>query len=272
MAGRIDLHLHTHYSDGLHPPEHIVGLLADAGVTTAAITDHDTIEAWPEANAAAAERGIRLICATELSVYENGQDLHLLAYFLDPESKTLGNLLRGIRDSRLRRLGRIVDRLQLLGMPVDVERIRRRAEQGNVGRVHIARELAENGWVSSYLVAFRDYLGDGGPACVPKETVSLEESFKVILEAGGVPVLAHPGIYRLDGLLEVMVSLGLAGLEVHHPSHDPATVRKLQGLAERWGLEQTGGTDYHGGRDEEWMPGSMDLDEDIVVRLEARRP
>jgi hypothetical protein len=166
----------------------------------------------------------------------------------------------------------MTERLVRLGIPVRLEPVLARSGHGSVGRVHLARELHERGWVRTYGDAFQHYIGDGGPAFRPKRTLSLARSLEEIDAAGGVAVLAHPGVYRLDGLLETMVPLGLKGLEVYHPAHSPEQVKEFERLAERWGLVKTGGTDYHGAREQELTPGSIDLKEDIVDELEAVRP
>lgn len=270
--GRVDLHLHTHCSDGALAPRDLVAMLAQAGVTTAAITDHDTMDGWVEGKAAADQLGIRLIPGTELSVAHGGEDIHVLAYFVDPDAPEFRALLTGIRDDRHRRLEEMVARLVRLGIPAEVGAVRARAGQGSVGRVHLALELHERGWVGSYADAFLHYIGDGGPAFRPKRTPSLRASLRAIGEAGGVAVLAHPGAYVQGGLIEAMVPLGLRGVEVYHPMHGPEMVKALEEIAERWGLVKTGGSDYHGVREQERPPGSFDLGEEIVDALAAARP
>ena len=272
MNGRIDLHLHTLYSDGRLTPTELVQELHRAQVTVAAITDHDTLDAWPEGKAVADELGIRLICATEMSVVHGTQDLHVLAYFVDPEDERFGKVLAEIRNDRLRRMEEMADRLVRLGIPVQLEPVLTRAGRGSVGRVHLAQELHERGWVRTFSDAFHHYIGDGGPAFRAKRTPSLARSLEEIARAGGVAVLAHPGVYQLEGLLETMVPLGLGGLEVYHPAHTLEQVREFERLAERWGLVKTGGTDYHGLREQEVTPGSIELGEEIVDELEAVRP
>ncbi|MCA9754184.1 MAG: PHP domain-containing protein [Candidatus Eisenbacteria bacterium] len=272
MTGRIDLHLHTLCSDGRLSPSELVRELASNGVTVAAITDHDTVDGWSEGHRAAEEMGIRLICGTELSVAHEGQDLHVLAYFVDPEDAEFRDVLEGMKRDRIRRMEEMVGRLVQLGIPARMEPVMERAGRGSVGRVHLAQELVERGWVRTYGDAFQHYLGDGAPACRPKTTLPLASSLAAIRAAGGVAVLAHPGIYDLDGLLEVMVPLGLEGLEVYHPSHSTEQVKAFEELADQWGLVKTGGSDYHGAREQELPPGSIDLGQEIVDELEARRP
>ncbi|MEZ4648925.1 MAG: PHP domain-containing protein [Candidatus Eisenbacteria bacterium] len=266
------MHLHTLCSDGRLSPTELVTELASNGVSVAAITDHDTVDGWEEGARAAEEFGIRLICATELSVAHEGQDLHVLAYFVDPANVPFRTLLEGMKKDRVRRMEEMVERLVRLGIPARLGPVMVRAGRGSVGRVHLAQELVDRGWVRTYGDAFQHYLGDGAPACRPKTTLPLAASLAAVTAAGGVSVLAHPGIYKLDGLLETMVPLGLGGLEVYHPSHGAEQVTMLEQLADQWGLVKTGGSDYHGQREQEFPPGSMDLKQEIVDELEARRP
>lgn len=272
MAERIDLHLHTVFSDGRRTPAELADLLAAAKVTTAALTDHDTLDGIASLEEALRDRGIRVIPGVEVSVEHEGQDLHILAYFVDRQDPRLLAMLRKIRDSRKIRIQGMVGRLNELGIPVTEEEVWKRATcSESVGRVHVAQALVENQWVGHHGEVFRYYIGAEGPAYRPKETAGIEECLAVLREGGAISVLAHPGAYRLEGVLDRLVECGLDGLEVYHPSHEPAQVAQFEQLADRLRLLRTGGTDYHGDREGEMMPGTMILDEGLLERLEQRR-
>ena len=247
-------------------------MAARAGVRALAITDHDTLDALPRAEAEATLRGLTLIPGVELSVEVDGQDLHILAYFLDPASAELRALLTGLRAAREARLTEILGRLAELGVELDEAAVRAKVGPGgNIGRNHIAEALVARGAVADNDEAFRRYLRDGGPACVAKKTASLEESIRVLLEAGAVPALAHPATYRLEPVFWRLTRSGLLGLEVSHPSHSPTDVQRFREMARSWGLCETGGSDYHGNRMGEATPGALPLGVEILVDLNRAR-
>lgn len=272
MPERIDLHLHTTYSDGRLPPRELLRNIRAAGVGVAAIADHDTVDGLAEAAEEADRLGIRLIPATELSIEHRGQDLHVLAYFVDTSDPDLRSLLRRLRRAREVRLHAMVERLHQLGLPIREEEVLARAgSQATVGRLHLAGALVDRGWVPSIDAAFRHYIGSGSPAYREKGTVPLRESMRILLGAGAVPVLAHPGTYDLSGTLEDLLEAGLQGLEAYHPSHQAGEVLVFRELAHERGLIVTGGSDYHGDREDEPEPGSLPIGLDLVRRLEERR-
>jgi hypothetical protein len=272
MLERIDLHLHTMFSDGRRTPAELADLLAAAGVTTAALTDHDTVEGIAPLEEALRGRGIRIIPGVEVSLEHEGQDLHILAYYLDRRNPALLSMLRRIRESRRTRICEIVARLNELGIPLtEAEVLEQAAGTESVGRVHVARAMVANEWVGHHSDVFRYYIGAEGPAYRPKRTVGLEACLAILREAGAVAVLAHPAAYRLEGVLDRLVAAGLEGLEVYHPSHGPEDVARFERLAGERRLLRTGGTDYHGDREGEMMPGTMGVDVAVLKDLEQRR-
>lgn len=271
---RVDLHSHSTYSDGALTPTALVELARRQGVGALALTDHDTVDGVAEARGAAEPLGLELIAGTELSVAHEGQDLHLLAYFLDVEAPELRAHMEALRADRRLRVTRLVARLRLLGIPIEESSILAKARaDGAVGRLHVAQVLVEKGWVPTESDAFRWYLGHGGPAYIEKETPDAARSIATLRAAGGVPVLAHPGAYRLEGLLEQLVPAGLLGLEVWHPMHAPADVTRYREQAARFGLLETGGSDYHGNREHEVGPGGLEIGPAILepIRRAAAR-
>lgn len=268
-----DLHLHSVASDGALTPTALVEFVASRGLHALSLTDHDTVDGLDEAAAAAARSGSRFVPGLELSVTHEGQDLHILAYFIDPTHRGLRRLLGELRLDRESRLTEMLRRLAACGVSLSEEQVKAIAEPGaTLGRLHVARALAATGQVTGVNEAFRLYLGDGGRAHVRKKTATPEEALSLLCAAGAAAALAHPGTYRrVEGLMERLTPLGLIGLEVVHPMHAPDEVARYSRMAERWGLLPTGGSDYHGGREHESLPGAHCVDVSILDRLEARR-
>jgi len=272
-SGRADLHLHTRHSDGIHTPREVLRLAAQAGLAAVAITDHDTVAGIAPARRAAATLGIELVPAVEVGVAYQGEDIHVLGYFIDPEDEALLRLLRGLRRNRRDRLREMVRRLRLLGFPLTVAEVAAQTHRGApLGRPHVAAALAQAGWIESYNDAFRFYIGHDGPAYLPNQTPPPEDVARVLREAGGVPVLAHPAAYNSPSVLERFVAAGVRGLEVFHPRQNPKETAWLRASARRLGLLQTGGSDYHGGGRSDAPPGTCTVSADLLRRLRAARP
>src|SRR2546426_4125241 len=242
MTPNCDLHTHTLHSDGALAPAALVDLAASRGVSALAVTDHDTLDGLPAARRRGGERGLEVIPGIELSVQEEGRDVHLLGYFVS-RGEVLDEALREIRSQRLRRADRMLERLAELGMLLEVEDVRARARGGVVGRPHVAEALVERGFATSLEDAFDRFLGTGRPACVPKQTVALVEGVRLLRLAGAVPVMAHPGSSGCDDLLPSLRRAGVLGLEVWHPTHSAEEVRRYLRAAHRHGLLPTGGSD-----------------------------
>lgn len=270
--GYADLHLHTHCSDGLCSPSEVVETAAGAALTWMAITDHDTVDGLDEGSAEAQRVGIGFVPAIELSVEYRDQDLHVLAYWIDPTDPGLLTLLERASRARIKRARLIVSRLHGLGVRLSMDAVMEQARSSkSLGRAHIARALIEAGHVGTFADAFARYLGFGAPAYTPKETVSPVEALRVLREAGGVPVLAHPGVYQMDGTWEVLVRAGLAGIETDHPMHSARQVAGFRRLAERYDLVPTGGSDFHGGDFPQSSIGGTKVEALALDRLYARR-
>lgn len=249
----IDLHTHTCYSDGVDTPTALVTKAAAGGVSVLAITDHDTVEALPEAQEAGGACGVEVIVGIELTVqYQQYDDIHMLGYAFDPTHAALCARLALVQHHRVQRglemLTRINARLAALGKaPLDSQQVVAQA-QGALTRPHLAQALVARGYVESIQGAFRDFLI---PCNVPKAALSPTEAFALIAQAGGVCSLAHPGTLSTDPqeihpLLAALTDMGLVGLEVYHHAHYPATLEFFQACATRYGLCMTGGSDYHG--------------------------
>lgn len=274
---RVDLHVHTTASDGLLPPEEVVRLARRSGVQVLAVADHDTTEGLAAAQAAAAAEGIELIPALELNTDVPGAEVHVLGYGIDHRVPWFQAFLVRLRDGRVDRARRMVEKLAALGLPIAMERVLALAGDGAVGRPHVARALVEAGYVRETAEAFARYIGRHGPAYVERLKLTPQQAVQVIRAAGGVPVLAHPGWLADDAAVEALLGEGLEGLEVYYPDHTPAMVETYLALARRYEMLVTGGTDFHGGDLATRVPlGSQYVPPEVVTRLrerlEGRRP
>lgn len=240
-----DLHLHSTASDGLLAPADVVACALERGLLAIALTDHDTVDGLPAARRAAEEEGLDFVPGIEISCDANGLEIHLLGYLIDEENAALRMRLAEAREQRVGRGRAMVERLNALNVAIRFEDVVRQARGSVVGRPHVARALVATGAVSSEDEAFRRYLRNGGPAYVPKGGLTSAEAIRVVRGAGGVAVLAHPGLYAAEELVPRLVAEGLAGIEVWHPKHGLDQERRFLETAERLGLVATGGSDFH---------------------------
>jgi hypothetical protein len=264
---RVDLHSHTHYSDGALTPQALLGHARARGVVILAVTDHDTVAGLPEA-LAGADDTLEVIPGIELSSTLDGQDLHILGYFIRPEDPALRARLERFREERRERARAMVERLAELGVPVDAEAVLASAGPGVVGRPHVAQALLLAGHVTGMDEAFQRFLGPRGQAFVPRPAFHSEEAVGTIRAAGGCAVLAHPGGSVSARTVEQLRDAGLAGVEVWHPMHGPAAQRRWFVEAERLGLVPSGGSDFHGPQRGTDL-GAMPVPERTVERLRA---
>lgn len=245
----IDLHLHTTASDGRLSPQALVQAAVAAGVSTMAVTDHDTMAACAAVGTAAKAAGVASIPGIEITAVHRGRDVHVLGYFLDPSHDELSRFLARQRDDRRRRLVEMAELLDLLGAPVEVESLLAdagRAPGWAVGRPMLAAALVDAGHASDIADAFDRYLSQGRPAFVPRAGAAPAEVFALIARAGGVPSLAHPGKAGLDLLIPEFAGAGLQAIEVFHPDHDRPTTERYRAIAHAHDLLVTGGSDFHG--------------------------
>jgi predicted metal-dependent phosphoesterase TrpH len=264
---RLELHAHTHFSDGALSPEQLVDLAVERGLFALAVTDHDSVEGIAPALAAAGSR-LELVPGIEISSTFEGLDLHILGYFLAADSARLRERLARFRDERRQRARAIVGRLAELGAPVSEDEVFASAGPGVVGRPHVAQALVRAGHVMTIELAFQKYLGPRGSAFVPRPAFPSAEAVRVIREAGGVAVLAHPGLVPRR-MVETLAEAGLAGLEVWHPQHNPAAQKRWFEVARELGLVPSGGSDFHGPHRGAGL-GDMPVPERSLADLRAR--
>lgn len=244
VGGRLELHAHTHFSDGLLSPAELVERALACGITALAITDHDVVEGVVPAQQAAAGR-LEIVPGIEVSSSFEGLDLHILGYFIEPTCEPLLARLALFRDERRQRALAIVARLAELGLPVDPAEVFAAAGPGVVGRPHVAHALLKAGHVPSMEVAFNRYLGTRGEAFIPRPEFPSVEAVRLIQEAGGVAVLAHPGSLARR-IVEILAEAGLGGVEVWHPQHGITAQRRWYETAQQLKLVPSGGSDFHG--------------------------
>ena len=270
MSGRqVDLHLHTTFSDGTERPERVVALARAAGLSAIAITDHDNLDALPIAQPPAAQAGIELILGIEMSSSSEGDEVHLLGFFLDPAHAGLREHLSRQHARRIERVREMVRGLNRVGLAINAEEVYALAGEGTVGRPHVARVLLKRGHVASVAEAFDCYLKEGGPGFVPGSTMSPAEIIRIIRSAGGIPVLAHPVFLKRQELIDELATDGLAGLEVYHSAHSPEQARRYAQTAKRLKLLATGGSDFHGDNKEGLPVGAVPVPYELVEALKA---
>ena len=252
----IDLHMHTTASDGRSTPEQLVKDVLARGITTIAVTDHDTTAALDEVIVAGAAVGVTCVPGIEITAVASGRDVHMLGYFLDRNHPELVTFLEEQRSDRKRRVREIAERLARLGVPVDIEGVTSTAGhlQGRAwGRPIVAAALVAAGHVADFREAFDRYLGEGRAAFIERIGVSPAEVVALVARAGGLASMAHPGKTQKDHLIPDLIAAGLPAIEVYHPDHDPADTARYRLMGEVYDVLPTGGSDYHGpgsGRDE----------------------
>lgn len=242
----IDLHIHTHYSDGALSPREIIEKSVNIGLSAIALTDHDHVGGIQEAQEYGKQYGIEVIPGIELSVSLHGRDIHILGYYIDPENERLTQALTFFREQRLKRAERMVSKLNMLRIPLTMDAVLQHAKQGAVGRPHIAQALLDEGYIETYYEAFSRYIGTDCPAYETKYYFSPYDAIQLISQAGGLSFLAHPGKYaRNEDILE-LIKLGIDGIETIHPKHNESHVAYFRSLTEQYFLLECGGSDFHG--------------------------
>lgn len=245
---KLDLHVHSTASDGSCTPTEVVDRAEAAGLDVIALTDHDTVAGVGEAVRAARGRRLDVIPAAELSSTFQGEDVHVLGYFLDVKAQALGNHAKRGRDRRSDRMDRMIERLRCRGVHLTRDDVQAQiaSKAAAPARPHLAQALVEKGHAPSVAAAFKGLIGNNCPAYVPTEVATPDEVVRVVLDAGGIAVWAHPPARLLHELLPAMVDAGLRGLEVFRPPGRSAGVDVLHDAARRHGLLVTGGSDWHG--------------------------
>lgn len=278
----VDLHTHSDVSDGSETPERIVEMARDTRLTAVALTDHDTLEGIPRAQAAAAGIGVDLIPGVELSCDWSNGGCHIVVLWLPPGAGPLQDRLHELQIARDGRNDRILERLAGLGIDIDPDDLAAQSGGGVTGRPHIAALMVEQGVVSSIRAAFDEYLGNGKPAYVDRARLSPEDAIRLAGESGAVTVLAHPHTLGLDNAaeyreaLERLADAGLTGVECWYGEYSPAYRRSMVEVARSHGLVPSGGSDFHGSYKPGLLVGTgrgdLVVPDHILEELADRRP
>jgi len=255
--GEIDLHIHTTASDGTLTPPEVISQALEHKLKAIAITDHDTLAGSKEALQAGIPSPLNFLTGVEISAaappsYAGSGSFHLLGYSIRLDDPALNHALEQLQQARKKRNPAIISRLNDLGIAITLDEVRQEAGEGQLGRPHIAKLLVKKGLAGSMNQAFDRYLGTDGPAYVDKFRIECRKAIELILDAGGIPVLAHPGLLKcktydqFDELIAGLKEFGIQGMEVYYPEHDPEQTRLFAELAQHHNLLLTGGTDFHG--------------------------
>ena len=272
MVGRVDLHLHTTASDGKYRPAEVVRRAAGLGLSVIAIADHDSVDGIAPALAAAKSfPGLTVIPCLEVSTDVPRGEVHVLGYFIDYTSAELNTALAHFRDSREGRAKGMIDKLSGLGINIEWRRVKEIAGEGSVGRPHIAQAMLEKGYITSFKEAFDKYIAREGPAYVEREKMMPAEAVKLIVRSNGLPVMAHPfTVADVEAMIVELKAAGLVGIEAYYKDYSGDENSRLLGLAKKYDLIITGGTDYHGLDDtDEVMMGGADVPFEAVESLVA---
>ena len=245
---RADLHIHSNASDGRYSPAEIVRMAANTGLAVMALTDHDTVDGLIPALAAGMDfPALTVIPGVELITDTDSGEVHILGYFVDYGDREFKTSLDRMRNSRENRAEKMVVKLNDLGCSVQMDRVKEIAGKGAIGRAHVAQVLLEKGYVGSFKEAFTKYIGHDCPAYVGREKLTPSEAVKLIIKAGGLPVMAHPFTStHPEIVIRDLKQVGLVGMEVYYAGYFQAEIEVLLKMAQKYDLVPTGGTDYHG--------------------------
>jgi 3',5'-nucleoside bisphosphate phosphatase len=270
----IDLHTHTTASDGRCSPAELVARAAAAGVGVLSVTDHDTTASAGAASAACASAGMEFVSGIEITAVIDGKDVHVLGYFIDPDSPSLETFLIEQRRRRVDRLRDILDRLAGLGIALDADAVfqpGRDDASKAAGRPWVARALVKGGHVADTKEAFDRFLANGKPAFVARIGPLPKEAIRWVHESGGIASLAHPGLLGRDDLIPGFARDGLDAIEAHHSRHTPDDTKRYLAMADDYGLAVSGGSDYHADPSHDaGGPGSVSLPPEAFQVLKDR--
>lgn len=273
-----DLHIHSTYSDGSYTPEEIVKKSLEKGFSTIAIADHDTLEGIPLAKKAAESLSIEVIPAIEFSTFRDKAEIHILGYFIDYTSKTLLSETKKIFSARKNRAKKMVRLLNEQGINISFEQVKSIAGDDYIGRPHVAKAMIEKDYIDEIGEAFtEDYIANGGKAYVSKYKLTPKEVINLILDAGGVPVIAHPNFINHGEAMNYedikeLKEYGLKGIEVYQSKHDKKAEQKYKKIAKNLNLIITGGSDFHGENSPDVKLGDVRLsDKRVKILKEAAK-
>ncbi len=251
---KVDLHIHTTYSDGVFSPEKIVDTAIDAGLDAIAITDHDNVLAYPIAVnyakkiATEGNKYLEILPGVEINTIYKNIEIHILGYFMNRDDNDFKEMLKSQQKARIEQTEQILHLLNKKeGIHVTFDKLKSLvAEGGSIGRPHIAKAITMAGGTSSVMEAYSKYINDDSDVYVQRKTITPHEAIEIIYDAGGIPVFAHPfDVEDAENLIKEFMHYGLRGVEAYHRKHSPAMVEYYSSIAEKNGLIITGGSDFH---------------------------
>ncbi len=247
----VDLHVHSFKSDGTYTPTQLVDYALEKGLSAFALTDHDTVDGIDEAISAAAGKPITVIPGIEYSTEYRNRDVHIVGLFIDHKASAFQEYLTRFQQSRTERNYKLCANLRGANIDITYDALAEMFPDAVITRAHYAKYLLAKGYVKSMKEAFDRYLGDHTPYFVHREKITPQEVIDVTLQAGGVPVLAHPTLYglgreQLDILVSTLTAQGLKGIECIYSTYSPAEEHEIKALAEKYHLLPSGGSDFHG--------------------------
>lgn len=260
--------MHSNFSDGVDSPEELVGLAAAAGLKTISLTDHDNVDGIDRAMDEGRRKNIEVIPGVEFTTENPRTEIHVLGYFVDHKNPEFLSVLGKIQEDRVKRIFKIVKKLKALKVDIETDDVFAISGKKAPGRPHVARALLKLGAVSTFKEAFNRYLDFRSPAYVPHYKLTPAEAVKLIVKTGGIPVFAHPAISNYDEIIPELIADGLRGLEAYYPGYKPEVTERYLGLAKKYGLLVTGGSDFHGldsGR--EVKLGDLTIPDELVEKL-----
>ncbi len=266
-----DLHLHTSFSDGTYSPEELAGHGHRCKLAAMALTDHDTVEGCERMGAACQQLGIEFVPGTELTAELYSDELHLLGYFVDIHNSRLLDEIAKFQHGRQERIREMVARLNQNKIPLQAETVFKLANCRSPGRPHVGRALVKGGFCTSMDEAFERFLKRNRPAYVPKTKISALQAIELVHGAGGIAVMAHPGLNRTDDLIPQLVDAGLDGIECFHSKHSSADSQRYLKLAQKYNLLVTGGSDCHGMSKGKPLIGGVKIPYEYVAKLKAHK-
>ncbi len=272
MTRLADLHIHTHFSDSTSSPQEVIQQAYENGLSCIGIADHDTVDGIDPVSESAKQYDIEVIPAIELSSEVNGKDVHILGYLFDYKNEEFLERIKRMQGARITRMHKMVEKLKGLGIDnITAQEANDLVRSDSVGRPHLATLLLEKGWVKTNKMAFDKYLADDAPAFVPKFKQTPCEAIEMIRKAGGVAVLAHPMLTRVDELIPSFVEAGLGGLEVYYPCNSDNVTRFYEDLVKKHKLVATGGSDAHGDVKKHTYVGKVKIPYDLIEKLKNAR-
>lgn len=242
-----DLHIHTNASDGILTPEEVVEWAYKKKLRAISITDHDTVSGIERAiKANEIKNSLEIIPGIELNTDYNGEEIHILGYYIEYKNAWFLNILKNMQQSRYERALKMIHILNSLNIMISMDQVQKFSKGSSIGRPHIARAMIESGYIDNIKNGFDKYLGKGRPAYVERYKLDSKQAIEIINKIGGIAVLAHPGLIKNKKIISSIINLGIQGIEVYHTKHDQDTIRYLKYISNERKLLITGGTDCHG--------------------------